>query len=84
MKRASFVAHDLSLVSVSPSVGTSLTCHAKVTFKQFFYFCAQCRSGTKMCIGDAVAKRTAQTAREDICKLSGSLIMKKSVSRLFQ
>ena len=33
-----------------------------------------------MHIGDAVAKRTAQAVREDICKLSGSPIMKKSVS----
>lgn len=31
-----------------------------------------------------MAKRTAQTAREDICKLSGSLIMKTSVCLLFQ
>lgn len=30
-----------------------------------------------MLIGDAVAKRTAQAAREDICKLPGSLIMKR-------
>lgn len=37
-----------------------------------------------MLIGDAVAKRTAQAACEDICKLSGSLTMKKSVSHLFQ
>lgn len=37
-----------------------------------------------MFIGDTVAKRTAQSASEDICKLSGSLIMKKSVSFLFQ
>lgn len=33
-----------------------------------------------MLIGNAVAKRTAQTVREDTCKLSGSLIMKKRVS----
>lgn len=84
MKRASFVVHDLSLVSVSPSVGTSLTCHAKVTFRQFFHFCAQCRNGTKMYIEDAVAKRTAQAVCEDICKLSGSLIMKKNIPHLFQ
>lgn len=31
-----------------------------------------------------MAKRTAQTVREDICKLSGSLIMKTSVCLLFQ
>lgn len=37
-----------------------------------------------MYIGDEVAKRTAQAVREDICKLSGSLITKKSISHLFQ
>lgn len=34
--------------------------------------------------GTQVAKRTAQTVREDICKLSGSLIMKTSECLLFQ
>lgn len=43
----------------------------------FFHFCAQCRNGTKMYIEDAVAEQTAQAVREDTCKLSGSLIMKK-------
>lgn len=37
-----------------------------------------------MHIGDAVAKRTAQAVREDTCRLSGSLIMKKSLSPQFQ
>lgn len=34
--------------------------------------------------GDAVAKRTAQAVREDICELPGSLIMKRSVRLLFE
>lgn len=84
MKSASFVVHDLSLVSISRSVGTSLTCHAKVTFRQFFPLLRTMSERHKMYIGNAVAKRTAQAVREDICQLSGSLIMKKSISRLFQ
>jgi len=37
-----------------------------------------------MHIEDAVAKRTAQAVCEDICKLSGSLIMRTSVPHLFK